>query len=118
MPNMIRSFQVHAGRSRAARAILPICAAIVLIFIVDIPLQLTSAQQPSQTSKRSPAKPAEETPLEPVRIIDRKLSGGQSHSFQLSVAAGQFTRVVVEQRGIDVVVALYDSSGKKLVELD
>ena len=90
MLKMTRSFLFSTRRSRVAQSVLPIGAVLVMIFIVSVPLQLTSAQQPSppQTPKTSPAKPDEETPLEPGRSIDRKLSGGQTHSFQLSVAAG------------------------------
>jgi tetratricopeptide (TPR) repeat protein/CHAT domain-containing protein len=50
--------------------------------------------------------------------IERELSGGQSHSYQITVAAGQYMHVVVDQRGIDVVVTLYAPDGKRLTEVD
>src|SRR5262245_32052183 len=110
MPNLIRSFHLLARRSRAARSSLLVVLSFILILNVFVLHPLTRAQQPtpSQTPKSPPAKPDEVIPLELGRSIDRKLAGGQAHSFQLTVAAGQFVRVIVEQQGIDLVLALYD----------
>jgi CHAT domain-containing protein/tetratricopeptide (TPR) repeat protein len=58
------------------------------------------------------------TLLEIGKPIERELAGGASHSYQLTLAAGQFCRIVVDQRGIDVVVTLYGPDGKKIVEVD
>src|SRR5262245_42847262 len=42
--------------------------------------------------------------LEAGTAVDRELSRGQEHLYQLSLANGEYASVVVEQRGIDVVV--------------
>ena len=44
--------------------------------------------------------PAAETPL-PVQPVERELAGGQAHSYTVTLAAGEFVRVIVEQRGVD-----------------
>lgn len=56
--------------------------------------------------------------LESGKPIERELAGGESHSYRLTLAAGQFCRIVIEQRGIDIVVAVYDPNGAKIVEVD
>ena len=56
--------------------------------------------------------------LEPGRPIERELAGGQSHSYQLTLAADQYLLVVVEQRGIDVVVQLLGPDDKQIMEFD
>src|SRR5262249_45182267 len=56
--------------------------------------------------------------LEPGKPVERELSGGQSHSYKITMVSGQYSRVVVEQRGIDVVVALFTPDGKKIGEAD
>jgi CHAT domain-containing protein/Tfp pilus assembly protein PilF len=56
--------------------------------------------------------------LEPGKPIERELAGGRMHAYQLTLVAGQFLHLVVDQRGIDVVVILYGPDGKKLVEVD
>jgi hypothetical protein len=39
--------------------------------------------------------------LVPGQPLERDIAGGQLHAYQLKLAAGQFMRVVVEQKGID-----------------
>jgi CHAT domain-containing protein/Tfp pilus assembly protein PilF len=57
-------------------------------------------------------------PLVPGQSVEREITGGQSHTYQINLTSGQFMRVVVEQRGIDVKLALSSSDGKPLVESD
>lgn len=57
-------------------------------------------------------------PLEFGKPIQMELGGGQSHNYELALAAGHYVHVVVDQRGIDVVVLLFGPSGEKLAEVD
>ena len=50
--------------------------------------------------------------------IERELKVGESHWYRISLAADQYLYVVVEQCGINVVVALFESDNKKLSEVD
>src|SRR5262244_1981050 len=50
--------------------------------------------------------------LEPGKPIERELVGGESHSYQLALDAGQYVKLVVDQRGIDVAVRLSGPDGK------
>ncbi len=50
--------------------------------------------------------------------IERNLAGNEAHSYKIVLAANQYLHVVVEQRGIDVVVALFAPDGKKITEVD
>jgi CHAT domain-containing protein/tetratricopeptide (TPR) repeat protein len=56
--------------------------------------------------------------LEPGKPIERELAGSESHSYRLTLASGQYARVVVDQQRINVAVSAFDSDGKKLVEAD
>ena len=76
------------------------------------------AQQPVNVSGDISQAGVDAQALEPGKPIERELAGGGSHSYQLRLAAGQFCHVVVDQRGIDVVAALYGSDGVKIVEVD
>ena len=81
----------------------------ILIDISLIVLVFTSAQA-RQT----------DTPRELVKgdIVERELAGGEVHFYQLNAAAGQFLHVVVDQKGIDVVVRLLDPADKQIIEVD
>ncbi|MCI0563011.1 MAG: PPC domain-containing protein, partial [Nitrososphaera sp.] len=56
--------------------------------------------------------------LEPGKPIERELKGGEVHTYQIVLNAGQYLHVVVDQRGIDVVVTLFAPDGKQLTEVD
>lgn len=50
--------------------------------------------------------------------IERQIKGGETHSFQFSVKAGEYARTEVEQKNIDVIVLLFAPDGKLVVEMD
>ncbi|HVQ36365.1 MAG TPA: hypothetical protein VMS31_02460 [Pyrinomonadaceae bacterium] len=50
--------------------------------------------------------------------VERTLARGQSQSFTISLEQDQFLQLVVEQRGIDVVVKVVSPTGKMLGEFD
>jgi tetratricopeptide (TPR) repeat protein len=56
--------------------------------------------------------------LEPGKSIERELTGGQSHSYRITMASGQYLQVLADQRGIDVVLALFAPDGQKVIEVD
>ncbi len=56
--------------------------------------------------------------LEVARPIEREMAGGQAHYYKVRVEAGQYLRLVVDQRGVDLVVTLFDSERKKILEVD
>jgi tetratricopeptide (TPR) repeat protein len=56
--------------------------------------------------------------LEAGKPIERELSGGESHSYRVTTASGQYLQVVADQRGIDVVVVLFAPDGRKVIEVD
>jgi tetratricopeptide (TPR) repeat protein len=73
----------------------------------------------ASASERGAAPGAQESiSLEPGKPIERELSGGQSHSYKVKTISGQYLQIVVEQRGIDVAVALFTPDGKKISEAD
>src|SRR5439155_756357 len=70
-------------------------------------------------SERCAAPGAQESiSLEPGKPIERELSGGQSHSYKITMISGQYLHIVVEQRGIDVAVALFTPDDKKIGDVD
>ena len=57
--------------------------------------------------------------LEPSKPIEREIAGGEAHTYQLELAAGQFVRIVVEQKGIDLTLALAaPNDGKQVAEVN
>jgi len=60
----------------------------------------------------------EVTTLEIDKPLEGELSGTQAHSYEVTLAEGQYASVVVEQRGIDTLVQLIGEDGKSIVDFD
>jgi len=56
--------------------------------------------------------------LEPEQTIERELRGAQSQRYRVDLTQGEFLRVQVEQKGIDVVLVLFDNQGRELARTD
>ena len=50
--------------------------------------------------------------------LERSLSGGAAHEYQISLLAGQFLYAVVDQEGVDVAVTLFAPNGQRLAIVD
>lgn len=56
--------------------------------------------------------------LEEGKQIERELGSGQSHSYQLNIVSGQYVSLLIEQKGIDVIVKLFAPNGELIIEVD
>jgi CHAT domain-containing protein/Tfp pilus assembly protein PilF len=66
-----------------------------------------------------PVSPAEHTrQLVLGQSLELDLGPGQSHSYRIGLNEGQYAHVIVDQRGVDVVVDLFAPDGTKLSEID
>ena len=73
---------------------------------------LVEAQSGTQSSQ-----PATER-LRPDIAVERTLNGGEHHRFTLSLQANDYLKLVVHQKGIDVIVRLLSVEERKLLEVD
>ncbi|HEX7335490.1 MAG TPA: CHAT domain-containing protein [Pyrinomonadaceae bacterium] len=64
------------------------------------------------------ARSQQAKPLAVGQPVAREMRGGEQHTYQLGLSAGQYARVELEQKGIDVVLALSGTDQKTLVEVD
>jgi CHAT domain-containing protein/tetratricopeptide (TPR) repeat protein len=56
--------------------------------------------------------------LEPGKTIERELSAGQVHTYQIQLTEKQYLRVAVEQIGIDVIVKISGPDGRPISEVN
>jgi len=61
---------------------------------------------------------AQSISLELAHPIERAIAAGETHSFTLNLTAGQYAHLVVDQRGVDVVVSILAPNGTALVRVD
>jgi hypothetical protein len=100
-------------------------AAFIINLLIWVGLSISPSLWPGSSlvqasaGARGAAQIAQETDsLESGKPIERELSGGQSHFYKITMISGQYLQVVVDQRGIDVAVALFAPDGKKISEVD
>jgi len=58
------------------------------------------------------------SPLTLGQRLERELGGNESHEYQLTLASDQYANVIIDQRGIDLVVQLLATDGKKVADFD
>lgn len=56
--------------------------------------------------------------LAPGEVVQRRMEAGAKHGYELALAEGQFARVFVEQRGVDVGVKVSAPGGSLLADID
>ena len=61
---------------------------------------------------------AEVIKLETGKALQREIAGEQEHQYGIELIEGQCAEVLVEQRGVDVVVQTLGADGKLIVEFD
>ena len=65
-----------------------------------------------QTQNQTPAV------IELGKPIERSIDAGETQSYTVTLTAGQYAYIVVDQRGVDVVVSILAPDGTKLVRVD
>jgi CHAT domain-containing protein len=90
--------------------------AVVGFTVGQLALLPTSAQ--SGANARGLANQNARQKLEVGKPIERELSGGEAHIYEMALEASQYFGGVVVQRGIDVVVRVIAPDGKLLMELN
>ena len=101
-----RFFRVNPTVVRLRYALAP---AIVL------PLFLFGIREPLSHARTLQVR---ERPIVYGAPIEQALEGRQVDTYQIDLNEGQYVRIVVEQRGVDVVVALRSPDGAQIYEVD
>src|SRR5262245_43294040 len=97
---------------------LPRCCGLALLIILSL-VQPRVFFSESGAAAVGPAQNESQVRLlQPGTSIERELSGGQSHVYQITLAAGQCLDLVIDQRGINVVAALLGPDGNPVLEFD
>jgi tetratricopeptide (TPR) repeat protein len=74
------------------------------------------AQQPEPPNSLQGESDAR--PLEAGKPIEREIAGGQKHYYTITLESGQYLHLVVDQRGIDVLVTLFGPGKKRVIKID
>jgi hypothetical protein len=85
-----------------------IFSALWLSFFVSVSFAQANTSPNQQTTQTLPTFAAQE----------RELKGGETHAYRLALTAGQFVYALVEQKSVDVTIALFGPDGREIGETD
>jgi uncharacterized protein (TIGR03437 family) len=103
------------------------------LLVLTVVLTCAAAQPQALAQEKTAVKPAvkesharaisaaqsdSDTPHWLWKTISRGLDGGQTHAYPIALDRGQCLKLVAEQRGIDMVLALLDVEGLALAKVD
>lgn len=108
--------------ARAARLMVSVCL-LLCVSSAAVTSRASSAERGSDTAIAmqtggGEAQQAEIRELKQGQPIVREMAGVEAHTYRIALTAGHYLKVVVEQKGIDVVVTLLAPNGQKLTEVD
>ena len=101
---------------RAARRVLT----VVLLSIWELSLaSLSGGRQAAEAPPPlAPTQGIEASRLGTGPAVERPLAGGETHAYVLTLSAGQYVHVVVNQLGIDATLCFFDPRGNPLGQFD
>ena len=83
-----------------------------LLLLILLSFCLLRVPAAPQTQNQTPAV------IELGKPIERSIDAGETQSYTVTLTAGQYAYIVVDQRGVDVVVSILAPDGTKLVRVD
>lgn len=110
------------------RSVLRLVCVLALVGLVvalrfrdpDPPPTLASKEREAVEAEKEEIRFLNETPivLEPGQSVSETLQGGQGRRYEFSLEEGQFTELVVEQKGIDVELRFFRPDRDKAISID
>jgi hypothetical protein len=95
---------------RRQRFLVRLSSMLLLLFLLAIPPTVYTQSNTSQS--------ASIPSLELGKPIERDITGGEVHSYNLTLTVDQYVQFAVDQRGIDLAVWTFDPNGKRISEVD
>lgn len=100
----------------------PILLPLVAVLVHQLAAGFSSANLISESPAPQPSASAPQAvaaaPLELEKPVTRALSGGEKHSYQITLADQKYISLIIDQRGIDVLVRLFAPDGTLISDYD
>ncbi|HXR99261.1 MAG TPA: CHAT domain-containing tetratricopeptide repeat protein [Pyrinomonadaceae bacterium] len=87
-------------------------------FSLSLAIVLLIAVAPKSSAAPSTQSQTAPIPLELSKPIERAINAGETHSYSLTLTAGQYAHITVDQRDVDVVVSIYTPDGTRVAQVD
>lgn len=107
----------HGDKHLVVRVSANLLTLVFVLFLLAIPT--TVKPQANSSSPRQAESEVVSIPsLELAKPIERQITGGEVHSYNLALKVSEYAHIDVDQRGIDLALWTFDPTGKKISEVD
>lgn len=112
---------------RVSKRMCAVFAALVAAALASCAHETPTAPPPSMVAAPASAAPSPPSPHTPPadaplltlgKPIQRDIHKGETHHYSVPVEPGQYVDGTVEQKGVDVIVSVFDAAGNELREVD
>src|SRR5690242_7961592 len=93
------------------RSVLKVLFLLTILYLTSV--VSTGSLAISQTSESQ----SDPSVLEQGKTIEREIKGGESHTYQINLSAGQFLAAIVEQNGIGLYAIFQGSGDSQLMDI-
>src|SRR5262245_26112739 len=90
----------------------------ILLLVIWLNARASFAVQDQSSTKAEARQTTFVGQLEVGGVIEQELTGNETHAYGLTLVSGQYVRVAVRQRGIDVLVTLRGPDGQQITDVD
>ncbi len=90
---------------------------ISVLFLLAVPPNV-KPQANSSSPRQAEAEVVSIPSLELAKPIERQITGGEVHPYNLTLKVDQYVHFDVDQRGIDLAIWIFDPKGKKVSKQD
>jgi CHAT domain-containing protein/tetratricopeptide (TPR) repeat protein len=102
------------GRTQIFRRLNILATSFLALSLTALAFEFTAFPQETAKQPGSTQNPTDLANLVDGGPISRELAGDEVHSYRISLVAGQYIRVIVERKGIDVEVKIFHPDGRKI----
>src|SRR5262249_39553748 len=86
--------------------------------LIGLSTKLTGHAAATVQSRESSQRSEEIRTIAPGSPVDREMSGARRHLYQITLEGGQCLKIIAEQRGADIALALDAPDGKQLASAE
>lgn len=99
------SLKAFASESNAIHKFIALSLSLFLLPVVPVSARTAAIDHASQ-------------PLERTKAVEREMAAGTKHIYSIALESGQFLRISVDQKGVDVVTSLLAPGGELIVKVN
>jgi CHAT domain-containing protein/Tfp pilus assembly protein PilF len=115
---MVQPFKTHKLRNLTSIVTVNLVIAFSAIATTRTSTDIAEVSAKLEQTASGESRQADVRELKMGQPIERELSNSTTHSYSVTLTQGQYLKVVVDQKGVDVVIRVFGPDGQKLRDVN